>query len=222
MKAPASLPLQFNHRSEEEMIHRSQTFANEMFTRRSVRRFSKKAIPREVILNAVKTAGSAPSGANRQPWHFAVVSNMDVKRDIRQAAEEVERAFYAGKAPDRWLRALSPLGTGPEKPFLTDASHLITIFLQKFSRDDHDEIRQHYYMQESVGIAIGMLITALHHAGVGTLTYTPTPMRFLNRILQRPDSERAVMILVAGYPSVDATVPTIQRKEPDQFISWFW
>ncbi len=201
-----------------EMLARSRRFAAEMQRRRTIRQFSHRPIERAVIDACLEAAGTAPSGANLQPWHFVVVTDPAVKREIRAAAEEEERRFYE-TAPPEWLAALAPLGTDAQKPYLEVAPYLIAIFAQRHgTREDGSRVA-HYYVMESVGIASGMLITALHHAGLATLTHTPNPMRFLNRVLGRPASERPVMLLVAGYPAADAVVPRIHRKPLDQIVT---
>lgn len=203
----------------EEMLGRSRQFASEMGRRRTVRQFSDRRVAREVIDACLEAAGTAPSGANLQPWHFVVVSDPEVKRQIRSAAEEEERRFYA-TAPAEWLAALAPLGTDEKKPYLEIAPYLIAIFAQRHgSAADGSRIR-HYYVMESVGIATGILITGLHHAGLVTLTHTPSPMGFLNRVLGRPAAERPVMLLVVGYPAADARVPRIQRKPLSGVVSY--
>ncbi|MFT4825156.1 MAG: nitroreductase [Halioglobus sp.] len=197
---------------ESEMLQRALSFNKAASSRRSVRNFSADPVPREIIEQCLLAAGSAPSGAHRQPWHFCVVSNADIKRQIREGAEEEEREFYERRAPDDWLEALAPLGTDADKPFLETAPYLIVIFAQKFMIDDDGKKEKNYYVPESVGIATGMLISALHHAGLASLTHTPSPMKFLNQILDRPSSEKPSMILVVGYPTEDARVPDIERK----------
>ena len=204
---------EFEELPPEEMLARARRFRDEMRRRRTVRHFSDREVPRRVIELCLEAAASAPSGANRQPWHFSVVSDPAVKAEIRRAAEEEERTFYRERAPQDWLDALAPLGTDDHKPFLEIAPYLIVIFAQLHGVDDQGEKFKHYYVNESVGIATGMLITALHQAGLATLTHTPAPMRFLNEILERPSHERPYLILVAGYPSEDATVPEIEKKE---------
>jgi iodotyrosine deiodinase len=194
---------------ESEMLQRALSFNKAASSRRSVRNFSADPVPREIIEQCLLAAGSAPSGAHRQPWHFCVVSNADIKRQIREGAEE---EFYERRAPDDWLEALAPLGTDADKPFLETAPYLIVIFAQKFMIDDDGKKEKNYYVPESVGIATGMLISALHHAGLASLTHTPSPMKFLNQILDRPSSEKPSMILVVGYPTEDARVPDIERK----------
>lgn len=205
-------PLNFERLPPEEMERRARAYYEDIRQRRSVRDFSPQAVPQAVIQQAVLAAGTAPNGANQQPWHFVVVSDPDIKRKIRLAAEEEERAFYQQRASEEWLTALGPLGTDDRKPFLETASHLIVIFLKKFSYDETGEKQKNYYTSESVGIATGFLISALHHAGVATLTHTPSPMKFLNQILERPKDERPYMILVTGFPSPSCEVPTISKK----------
>jgi iodotyrosine deiodinase len=195
----------------EEMIARSAAFAATMRRRRSVRQFSDRPVPDQVIRSCVEAAGTAPSGANLQPWHFVVVSDPDLKRRIRAAAETEEAKFYRD-APAEWLAALAPLGTDLHKPYLEMAPFLIVVFAQRFGRDAAGGRVSHYYVMESVGIAAGILITALHHAGLATLTHTPSPMGFLNRLLERPREEKPLMIVVTGYPAGDAVVPRIARK----------
>jgi iodotyrosine deiodinase len=213
-------PLDFTELAESEMEAKAAEFYQHIKKRRSVRDFSDKKVPDSVIKHALLAAGTAPNGANMQPWHFAVVSNPAVKKQIREAAEEEEREFYAEKAPEDWLDALSHLGTDAEKPFLERASHLIVIFLQKFTYDEDGNKLKHYYTSESVGIASGFLISALHQAGVATLTHTPSPMKFLNQILKRPKDERPYMILVAGYPEKDCMVPSIDKKSLEQIATF--
>lgn len=206
------IPLNFTTYPAEEMRQRSAAFYAELARRRSVRDFSERAVPREVIEHAIRAAGTAPSGAHMQPWQFVAVSSPAVKRQIREAAEAVEREFYESRAPEDWLDALSPLGTGWRKPFLETAPYLIAIFAQHYSVGPDGERVKHYYVKESVGIATGMLITALHYAGLATLTHTPSPMSFLREILNRPDNERPFLLLVVGYPADGATVPDLERK----------
>jgi nitroreductase len=213
-------PLNFTCLDDDEMCRRAEDFFRLMRRRRSVRDFSVKPVPREVIEDAVRAAGSAPSGANMQPWHFVVVENAEVKRRIRLAAEEEEREFYQRRASEEWLNALEPLGTDAHKPFLETAPYLIAIFLKKFSSAENGERLKNYYTAESVGIATGILIAALHNAGVATLTHTPSPMKFLNEILGRPVQEKPYMILVAGLPAEGAQVPAIGRKPLDEIADF--
>jgi nitroreductase len=194
------------------MQHESQTFFQLVSRRRSVRDFSDQKVPLEVLENALKAAGTAPSGANMQPWHFVVVQDSAVKKRIREAAEIEERELYEHRASDEWLQALAPLGTDANKPFLEKAPALIAIFLKKFTVDEVGKRHKNYYTAESVGIATGILITALHNSGLATLTHTPSPMKFLGEILQRPSYERPYLLLVCGYPADDVMVPDISRR----------
>ena len=214
------LPLEFERLGDDEMRRRGREFYALMRKRRSVRDFSSAPVPREVIEDAIRTAGSAPSGANMQPWHFTVVESPEIKRRIRAAAEEEEREFYQRRASVEWLDALAPLGTDAHKPFLESAPYLIVIFLKKFSSGDAGEKLKNYYTSESVGIATGMLIAALHNAGVATLTHTPSPMKFLNEILGRPSTEKPYMILVAGMPAEGAEVPAIDKKPLEEIADF--
>ncbi|MFN2104786.1 MAG: nitroreductase family protein [Candidatus Promineifilaceae bacterium] len=206
--------------TDEEMIRRAQAFYDSMRRRRTVRDFSSRVVPREVIENCLRTAGSAPSGANMQPWHFVVVSDPDIKRAIREAAEEEERRFYSQRATPEWLEALAPLGTDEHKPFLETAPYLIVIFAQSYGVDEEGRRIRHYYVQESVGIATGLLIAAVHNAGLVSLTHTPSPMGFLNELLERPSNERPFLILVVGYPAKDARVPDISKKSLDEIVTF--
>ena len=213
----------YSHKSYpiEEMQQRSKSFLKSIQQRRTIRDFSDKPVPEEIIVNCLKSAGTAPSGANRQPWHFSVVSDMEIKKQIRKAAEEEEKKFYSGRAPDEWLEALEPLGTDENKPFLEVAPYLIVIFSEAYGLDDKGNKIKNYYVSESVGIATGMLITALHNAGLVTLTHTPSPMNFLREILGRGENERAFLILVTGFPSENATVPNIKKKDLEEYTSFF-
>ena len=197
---------------EAEMKRRASEFYVEMRRRRTVRNFSDQPVDRSIIEDCLRTAATAPSGANQQPWSFIVVSDLTVKRRIREAAEKIEKEFYSKEATIKWTDSLKHLGTVPSKPFLEKAPYLIVIFSQRYSYSANGGKTKHYYVSESVGIATGMLITALHHAGLVTLTYTPINMRFLNKILSRPSNEKPFMILVVGYPSETALVPAIQKK----------
>ena len=204
----------------EEMRKRLQAFYEDINRRRTVREFSKRPVPRDIIETALMAANTAPSGANLQPWHFVAVSDPATKKKIREAAEVEEREFYEHRASDEWLEALKPLGTDEHKPFLENAPYLIAVFLQKFGELPDGRKVKHYYPTESTGLATGMLITALHTAGLATLTHTPSPMKFLNEILGRPKSERPFLLLVAGYPDDDARVPDIGRKSLDEFSTF--
>jgi iodotyrosine deiodinase len=203
-----------------EMVRRAGEFYADIRRRRTVRHFSDRPVPRAVIEDCLRAAGTAPNGANMQPWHFVVVADPSLKRQIRAAAEAEERAFYEERAPADWLEALAPLGTDAHKPFLEIAPYLIVIFAQSYGLDEAGNKVKHYYVQESVGIATGMLITALHQAGLVTLTHTPSPMGFLNELLERPKWERPFLILVAGFPAEGATVPDISKKPLDQIATF--
>jgi iodotyrosine deiodinase len=216
-----SIPLDdFREYPVEEMRQRLSEFYADIDRRRTVRDFSDRHVPRDLIETALKVANTAPSGANLQPWHFAVISGPETKRKIRVAAEAEEREFYEHRASEEWLAALEPLGTDENKPFLETAPYLIAVFLQKFGELPDGRKVKHYYPTESTGIATGMLITALHKAGLATLTHTPSPMKFLNELLGRPRSERPFLLLVVGFPADDATVPDIQRKELNEYASF--
>lgn len=205
--------------SKQEMIASSKRFLDEVSTRRTVRDYSTDPVPREVIGNCIQAAGLAPSGANQQPWHFAIVESAEVKSKIRIAAEEEERTFYDRRATQEWLEVLAPLGTDANKPFLEIAPYLIAIFSKPHSFDTDGNLVKHYYPNESIGIATGVLITALHQAGLATLTHTPSPMKFLNQILERPKNERPFLLLVVGKPAAGATVPSITKKRLDEISS---
>jgi iodotyrosine deiodinase len=194
-----------------EMEERAAAFAADMARRRTTRHFSDRPVARSVIEHCLRTAGSAPSGAHQQPWHFVVVTDPALKRRIREAAEEAERQFY-DTAPAEWLAALAPLGTDADKPYLETAPYLIAVFAQRYGLSDDDARRTHYYVTESVGIATGLLLAALHNAGLATLTHTPNPMEFLRELLGRPVNEKPVMLLVTGHPAPDARVPRLERK----------
>ncbi|HRK19367.1 MAG TPA: nitroreductase family protein [Hyphomicrobiaceae bacterium] len=213
-------PLDFHRSTETEMLRRSAEFLARVDRRRSVRDFSPDPVPVEIIENAVRAAGTAPSGANQQPWTFACISNPETKRQIRLAAEEEERAFYSGRAGEEWLSALSHLGTDWRKSFLETAPWLVAIFGQRWGTDAEGRKVKHYYVPESVGIATGLLITSLHMSGLATLTHTPSPMAFLNRICGRPENEKPYILLVVGYPVDGAVVPDIARKPLDAISVW--
>lgn len=202
------------------MRERARAFRELLQRRRSVRDYDGRAVPREIIEDCLLAAGSAPSGANMQPWHFAVVGDPETKARIRVAAEAEEREFYRSRAPQEWLDALAPLGTDERKPFLETAPWLIAIFVQRYGLLPDGRKVKHYYAMESTGIATGMLITALHHAGLATLTHTPSPMDFLNEILGRPENERPFLLLVAGYPAADARVPDIGKLPLPEIASF--
>ena len=202
-----------------EMEQRAADFYQQIKLRRSVRDFSDQVFPIEVIENAIKAAGTAPNGANLQPWHFAIVQDPQLKRQIREAAEAEERKFYHERAPQEWIDVLAPLGTDDHKPFLETAPALIVIFGKAYDLLPDGSKRKNYYVSESVGIATGFLIAALHHAGLATLTHTPSPMSFLNKILNRPSNERAYILLVVGFPAADAQVPAITKKDFSEIAS---
>lgn len=219
MDAPM-MPLEFRRRPAAEMAAAAEAFRAAVARRRSVRDFSPDAVPREIIATAIRAAGTAPSGANLQPWHFVAVADREVKRRIRVAAEAEEREFYAHRAPAAWRDVLAPLGTGPEKPFLEIAPWLIAIFAVQSYEAETGERRQTYYPKESVGIATGLLLAALQAAGLATLTHTPSPMAFLNEILERPATEKPFLLLVVGYPAEGAQVPAITRKPLEDIATW--
>ena len=196
----------------EEMKERASEFLKMMKRRRSVRDFSDREVPREIIDKSILAAGTAPNGANMQPWHFVVIQDPEVKKKIREGAEKEEFEFYNNRAPDEWLEALRPLGTDQKKHFLEKAPYLIAIFSKSYGIDKEGEKEKYYYVKESVGIATGMLITALHNAGLVTLTHTPSPMGFLNKILNRPKNEKPFLLLVTGYPEEGVKVPDISKK----------
>ena len=205
---------------QDEMRARAREFYAEIRRRRTLREFSSRPAPREVIEDCLRAAGTAPSGANLQPWHFMVVSDPAMKTRIREAAEVEEREFYSGKAPPEWLEALAPLGTDEHKPYLETAPYLIAVFAQNYALLPDGRKVKNYYVTESVGIAIGFLIAALHHAGLATLTHTPSPMGFLSTVLDRPPNERAYLLLVVGYPAEKATVPDITKKSLDEIATF--
>ena len=204
---------------QAEMIQRSRQFADDMQRRRTVRQFSDRPVPRSIIENCLETAGTAPSGAHQQPWHFVVVEDPAVKQAIREAAELAEAEFYS-TAPAEWLAALAPLGTDRHKPYLEAAPYLIAVFAERYGKGEDGTRHPHYYVAESVGIATGFLIAALHHAGLVALTHTPNPMGFLNTLLERPTNERAVMMVVAGYPAPGARVPDLRRKSLSEIATF--
>ena len=221
MSEPVFVPLStYREFNEAEMSRRARSFRDEMLRRRSVRHFSSRAVAREVIEDCLCVARSAPSGANMQPWHFVVVSDAELKGKIRAAAEEEERRFYHGRAPQEWLDALAPLGTDENKPYLETAPYLIVIFAQTYGLTPEGRKVKNYYVSESVGIAAGMLISAVHLAGLVALTHTPSPMGFLNQILKRPAHEKAFLILVIGYPAQDASVPDISKKSTEESVTF--
>lgn len=203
-----------------EMAERAMKFREELQRRRTVREFSSREIPAGIIEECILAAGTAPNGANLQPWHFVVVKSPELKKQIRTEAEKEEKEFYENRAPDEWLDALYPLGTDENKPFLEEAPCLIAIFSQSYGFNKAGRKIKHYYVKESVGIATGMLITALHHAGLATLTHTPSPMGFLNELLDRPENERPFLLLVTGYPADGVTVPDLQKKSLNEIATF--
>jgi len=215
---PRFVPLEFVRYSDDEQLSRSRRFLDEMRGRRTVRHFSPELVPDELIENAVATAGTAPSGAHQEPWTFVVVSDPDTKRRIRAAAEEEERRSYESRMPDEWLEALRPLGTDWRKPHIEDAPYVIVVFEQAYGvRADGAKLK-HYYVRESVGIAVGLLLASLHLAGLATLTHTPSPMGFLREILGRPENERPYALIPVGYPAAGCTVPALERKPVDEIL----
>ncbi len=221
MKEPDFVPLtSYKEYPPEEMLKRAEDFYELIESRRTVREFSDRPVDRKIIEQCILAAGTAPNGANKQPWHFAVVSDPDIKKRIREAAEEEEREFYHRRAPEDWLEDLRPFGTDEHKPFLEKAPYLIGIFAQSFHLTEDGEKEKHYYVKESVGIATGMLITAFHNAGLATLTHTPSPMGFLTEIMQRPSHEKPFLLLVVGYPEKDTKVPDITKKPLDEISSF--
>ena len=219
-QAAQTVALSLERKSDAEMLAAAQGFYALMQSRRTVRDFSPDPVDPEIIRLAIRTAGTAPSGANQQPWSFVAIGDPEAKRAIRLAAEEEERAFYSGRAGEEWLDALAHLGTDWEKPFLETAPWLIAIFAQRWGIDAEGRRIKHYYVPESVSIAIGLLIASLHTAGLATLTHTPSPMGFLNRICGRPDNEKPLVLLVVGHPAAGAAVPAIGRKNEDEILFW--
>lgn len=203
--------------SSEELVKKSQNFYQEMDQRRTVREFEKTPIPIEVLENIISTAGTAPSGAHKQPWTFCLISDPEVKRKIREAAEEEEKISYSSRMPDTWKNDLRPLGTDWEKPFLEDAPYLIVVFKQSYGIENGEKI-QHYYVNESVGIACGFLIAAIHQVGLATVTHTPSPMNFLSEVLDRPKNEKPFLLLPVGYAKKETYVPDIERKNSKDFL----
>lgn len=214
------VPLDFRRLPEDEMVVRAEAFYHDLDRRRSIRDFADRPVPRRLIELAIRTASTAPSGAHKQPWTFVAVRDAEVKRRIREAAEEEERTFYEGRATDEWLRALEPIGTDWRKPFLETAPWLVVLFAQTTGVGPDGEKEKHYYVQESCGIAAGLFIAALHRMGLATLTHTPSPMGFLNEILDRPKRERPFILFPVGYPADDATVPDLERKPLNEVAVW--
>ena len=216
-----TIPFNFKEYPLEEIQSRALRYYENMSRRRTIRDFSKRLVPIDVIENCIRAADTAPSGANQHPWHFVVVTDQEKKRKIRVAAEKEEKEFYSTRAPKEWLDVLAPLGTDAYKPFLETAPYLIAIFAQNYGVDKDGKKSKHYYVNESVGIATGLLVSAIHYSGLASLTHTPSPMRFLNQILGRPDSERPFLLLIVGYPAVDARVPEIRRKSLSEITTYF-
>jgi len=204
----------------KEMRERARSFYELLKRRRTVREFSERPVPREIIEDCIMAAGTAPNGANMQPWHFVVIEDENVKKKIRAAAEEEEKEFYEKRASEEWLKALAPLGTDEKKPFLEEAPYLIAIFAEKYGLTKNGDKVLNYYVKESVGIATGMLITAIHHAGLASLTHTPSPMGFLNDILERPSNETPFLLLVVGYPKEEVKVPDITKKPLEEIATF--
>ena len=204
--------LDFEEYSESKMRSRSESFLNEIITRRTIREFSDRIVPIDIINNCIKTAASAPSGANKQPWQFVIVRDSGIKTKIREAAEKEEKEFYGHRATKEWLEDLNQFGTDWHKPFLEIAPYLIVVFRKIYDLEDDGTQRKNYYVNESVGIASGFLLAALHHAGLATLTHTPSPMNFLGQILNRPVNEKAFLLIPVGYPANDAEVPDLSKK----------
>ena len=216
-----TIPLDCQEYPVEEVQRRALEYYENMRRRRTVRDFSERLVPLDIIENCLRTADTAPNGAKQHPWHFVVVSDPEIKRQIREAAEKEEQDFYKSRATREWLEALAPLGTDEHKPFLETAPYLIAIFAKVHGIDEQGKRVKHYYVNESVGIATGLLISAIHHSGLASLTHTPSPMRFLNKILRRPEQERPFLLLVVGYPEKNAKVPDIQRKSLPEISTYF-
>lgn len=214
------VPLNHTRIPLEESLERGVAFYESMERRRTTRHFATTPVPRAIIERAIATAGTAPSGAHQQPWTFVAISNADLKRQVREAAEQEERQFYSGRAPEDWIKALAPLGTDEHKPHLTDAPWLVIVFRKAYGLEPDGTRTTHYYTMESVGIAVGFFIAAIHQAGLVTLTHTPNPMAFLQALLGRPANERAYLILPVGYPAPDASVPDIHRKPLDEIAEF--
>jgi iodotyrosine deiodinase len=215
---PRFVPLEFERLAGDEQLRRSRAFLDRMRARRTVRHFSTEPVPYELVENAVATAGTAPSGAHQQPWTFVVVSDPNLKRRIRVAAEDEERRSYGGRMPREWLEALKPLGTDWRKAHIEEAPYLVAVFEQAYGlRPDGSKVK-HYYVKESVGIAVGLMLASLHEAGLATLTHTPSPMMFLREVLERPENERAYVLVPVGYPSADCVVPDLERKPLDAIL----
>lgn len=221
MPQPMMIPYSdYREYGQSDMLLRSHEFLLDVSRRRTVREFSSRPVPPAVIENCIKAALTAPSGANMQPWHFVVVADPLTKAKIREGAEKEEHEFYHSRAPKEWLAALAPLGTDESKPYLETAPYLIVVFQQLYGMTADGQKIKHYYASESVGLAAGILITAVHNAGLASLTHTPSPMGFLNMILDRPANEKPFLILVVGYPAENARVPTISKRAFDMSVSW--
>ncbi len=221
MQETLHIPFQHERYPEETMVDRADAFYNMMDKRRSIRFFSDEPVPRHLIERAIQTASTAPSGAHMQPWTFVAISDPDVKRKIRIAAEKEEKESYGGRMSDEWLEALAPFGTNWEKPFLETVPWIVVCFAQSYGFNEDESRKKHYYVQESCGIACGMFISAIHNMGLATLTHTPSPMKFLNEILGRPKNEKPFILFPIGYPASDATVPDIGRKELAAVSTWY-
>jgi len=222
MEPPAFIPWDsFQELPQDQMQAQALAFYDRMKRRRCVRSFSERPVPREIIESCVSAAGTAPSGANKQPWHFAIVADPQRKQEIREAAEEHEQAFYQKIQDTQWVDALRPLGTGIDKPFLTQAPYVVVVFAQRFHTDSQGNTEKHYYVKESVGMAVGFFLVALHQAGLASLVYTPAPMSFLDSLLHRPSNERAFCVCPIGYPAADALVPNQSRKTIEQIATWY-
>ncbi|MBI4417714.1 MAG: nitroreductase family protein [Ignavibacteriales bacterium] len=217
---PEFIPLPYTSLSEEEQFRRAREFYELCAVRRTVREFSDRPVSREMLMYLLKTAGTAPSGANRQPWRFVIVTDWETKRKIRLAAEKEEKESYEERMPDQWLKDLEALGTDWHKEFLEIAPALIVVFGVNYDLEG-GTVHKNYYVKESVGIAVGFLLAAIHQAGLVSLTHTPSPMNFLQEILGRPENERPFLLLPVGYPALDARVPAIGRKKPEEFILWY-
>ena len=214
------IPLEFARFDESEMLEKASQFYEEMDRRRSVRFFSDEPVPRVLIERAIQTASTAPSGAHKQPWTFVAIGSPELKKSIRIAAEKEEKESYNGRMSEEWLKALEPIGTTWEKPFLETVPWIVVCFAQTYGVDEKGEKVKHYYVQESCGIACGMFISALHHMGLATLTHTPSPMKFLREILNRPANEKPFILFPVGFPRADATVPVLHRKSLADCSEW--
>jgi len=220
MRKVRQLPFEFHRREELEMSERARDFYSLMKRRRSIRQFSPEPVPRELIETAIQTAGTAPSGANRQPWRFVVVGDSETKKQIRIAAEKEEKLSYTSRMPREWLEALEPIGTDWRKGFLETVPWIVVVFALSYDLVSENAKRKNYYVQESVGIACGLFIAAIHNMGLATLTHTPSPMNFLTRILERPVNERPFLLFPVGYPAKDAEVPDLGRKRLEEILVW--